>query len=205
MHFSMTNHAKASAKSLLIAALISHLSCVPGALPSGAANSRPAESVERRFDLLTPPLAPSFATPVGPATTVRYSARTTDDGASEITIPIWTPAGRKGIEPKLAVIYNSRAGKGLLGLGANLTGFGQVTRCWKSIAQDGALSTSEAPDEFCLDGKRLIRHSQNPREFRLEGEPSVKLVSSGGTTQSPGSFELRTSTGLICGRSARSA
>lgn len=40
-----------------------------------------------------------------------------DDGSAEYRLPLETPAGRNGIEPRLSLVYNSRAGTGVLGPG----------------------------------------------------------------------------------------
>src|SRR5437762_2347232 len=41
----------------------------------------------------------------------------TADGAATYTLPLWVPAGRRGIQPELALHYHSRAGNGALGVG----------------------------------------------------------------------------------------
>jgi RHS repeat-associated protein len=78
-------------------------------------------------------------------------------GAATYTIPIWSPPGPKGIQPKVALVYNSQSGNGSLGVGWNLAGLSSIYRCNLTYAQDAApaavtLSTS---DGYCLDGQRL--------------------------------------------------
>jgi hypothetical protein len=55
----------------------------------------------------------------------------THDGAATYTLPLWTPPGRAGIEPDLALHFNSRAGNGALGIGWSLTStvLSSITRC----------------------------------------------------------------------------
>lgn len=78
-------------------------------------------------------------------------------GAATYTIPIWAPPGPKGMQPQIALIYNSQQGNGDLGVGWNLAGISSISRCNLTYAQDGvpapvSLATS---DGYCLDGQRL--------------------------------------------------
>jgi hypothetical protein len=78
-------------------------------------------------------------------------------GSAQYSIPIWTPPGPRGIQPNLALVYDSHSGIGPLGIGWQVTGLGAVTRCNKTYAQD----TTPAPvalvttDGYCLNGNRL--------------------------------------------------
>src|SRR6185437_10343167 len=79
-------------------------------------------------------------------------------GAATYTVPIWTPPGPHGLQPHLALVYNSQAGNGYMGVGWNLAGLSSIYRCNKTYAQDGApsapsLSTSDA---LCMDGQRIF-------------------------------------------------
>jgi hypothetical protein len=57
----------------------------------------------------------------------------------------------------LSLTYNSGAGNGLVGVGWNLSGLGIISRCPKTVAQDGVTQGVQltAADEYCLDGNRL--------------------------------------------------
>src|SRR5690349_11584837 len=83
------------------------------------------------------------------------SFRVTESGAAEYRIPIRVPPGIAGMEPKLAVVYNSQAGNGLLGVGWNLEGLSAITRCPMTMAEDGVRGAVnyDANDRFCLDGQ----------------------------------------------------
>lgn len=78
-------------------------------------------------------------------------------GAATYTIPIWAPAGPHGIQPKLALTYNSQGGDGPLGHGWSISGLSSIYRCNQTAAQDATPGpvTLTSTDRFCLDGKRL--------------------------------------------------
>ncbi len=78
-------------------------------------------------------------------------------GAATYTIPIWAPAGPHGVQPHIALTYNSQQGNGYVGVGWGVSGLSAIYRCNLTIAQDGAaapiaLATS---DGYCMDGQRL--------------------------------------------------
>lgn len=78
-------------------------------------------------------------------------------GAATYSIPIWAPSGPNGLQPQIALTYNSQWGAGYLGVGWSLAGLSSIYRCNQTYAQDAApgsvsLSTS---DVFCMDGQRL--------------------------------------------------
>ncbi len=83
------------------------------------------------------------------------------DGAATYNMPLWTPPALMGVGPRLSLSYSSGAGRGLLGVGWNLTGFGisRITRCRKTVAEDGdatPVTFVDAQDAFCLDGQRML-------------------------------------------------
>ncbi len=78
-------------------------------------------------------------------------------GTATYSVPIWTPPGPNGVQPSISVNYNSQGGKGLLGVGWDLSAGGSIERCNRTKHQDGdagaiALTSS---DRFCLNGNRL--------------------------------------------------
>ncbi|MBL8717330.1 MAG: hypothetical protein JNL79_15190 [Myxococcales bacterium] len=115
-----------------------------------------------------------------PGTLLSGSPAVTPDGASTYTIPLWTPPGRAGIEPALALKYHSRAGNGLVGIGWSLGGFSEVRRCAKSVASDGNAAAIQfsASDRLCLDGDYLVEVNRGSRsvEFRPEHDPYTRVV-----------------------------
>ena len=79
------------------------------------------------------------------------------NGSAQYTIPIWAPPGPRGIQPNLALVYDSQSGISVMGIGWQIAGLGAITRCNKTFAQD----TTPAPvalvtsDGYCINGKRL--------------------------------------------------
>src|SRR5688500_17497035 len=45
-----------------------------------------------------------------------------DDGSAQYTLPLWMPAGRGGVFPRLALSYSSGRGNGPFGVGWTLQG-----------------------------------------------------------------------------------
>jgi len=89
---------------------------------------------------------------------VSGSFATSPSGAATYTIPIDVPPGIAGLQPQLALTYNSQGGNGLLGMGWGLGGQSVINRCPATIVQDGFKGgiNFDTNDRFCLDGQRLI-------------------------------------------------
>src|SRR5712691_8284424 len=121
------------------------------------------------------------------------SFQVSPSGAATYTIPIQVPPGVAGMEPKLALTYNSQAGNGLLGIGWSLSGLSAITRCPRTRAQDGVKDgINFGPnDRFCLDGQRLVMiagasYGADGAEYRTERESFTKVISYG-QVPAPGS------------------
>lgn len=121
----------------------------------------------------TPPSPPAWAsrsevgtfnsTEVG---NIGGSFTVTPAGSASYSVPIETPPGTAAAQPSVAVSYDSQSGSGTLGLGWSLSASSQITRCPKTIAQDGeasgisygGISIINGPyigySRFCLDGQR---------------------------------------------------
>src|SRR4029453_6583287 len=86
------------------------------------------------------------------------SFRVTESGAGEYRIPIQVPPGIAGMEPKLALVYNSQAGNGELGIGWSLEGLSAIPRCARKGGQGGGARgiNYDGNDRYCLDGQRLV-------------------------------------------------
>jgi hypothetical protein len=125
----------------------------------------------------------------------------TPSGAASYTIPISVPPGTAGMAPSLALNYNSQGGNGLMGMGWSLSGLSAITRCPKTLIQDGVKSgvNYTATDSFCLDGQRLVAiagaYGANGTEYRTEGESFSKIVSYGSNGYGPTWFKVWTKSG----------
>jgi Salmonella virulence plasmid 65kDa B protein len=78
-------------------------------------------------------------------------------GAANYTIPIDLPPGTNNLTPNLSLVYDHRNGDSLMGIGWAVSGLSAITRCNRSIAQDGVMQepTLAVGDGYCLDGQRL--------------------------------------------------
>ena len=107
----------------------------------------------------------------------------TPTGEAVWSMPIWIPPGRHGIEPHLSIIYRSESGDGLLGERFGIGGLLSVSRCWSTPSQDGHYSTGSSPglpDQFCLDGERLVQRPDSPiGDMQPEFDPSVYVTEIG--------------------------
>ena len=130
-------------------------------------------------------------------------ASVSESGAATYSIPIQVPPGTGGIEPKLALSYNSQTGNGLLGMGWSLSGLSAITRCGRTIAQDGVKGgvNFDANDRLCLDGQRLVAiagtYGADATEYRTERESFSKIISYGGAGNGPAWFKVWTKAGQI--------
>ena len=124
-------------------------------------------------------------------------------GAAVYTIPIEVPEGINGMQPQLAITYNSQAGNGLLGWGWNLSGISAITRTGKTMYHDDtefAYPVDFKDDRFLLDGQRLLRVSNieyggNQCEYKTEIDNISKIVSEA-QNDVTSNFDVWTKSGL---------
>jgi hypothetical protein len=124
----------------------------------------------------------------------------TPTGASHYSIPLQVPPGTAGMVPSLALEYDSQSGGGMLGQGWRVSGQSTITRCGKTVAQDGVRRpvSLDAQDAFCLDGQRLRVVEGSTTEYRTEIDTFSKVESAGGdTTIGPTQWTVRTKAGTI--------
>ena len=116
-------------------------------------------------------------------------------GAAVYNIPIDVPPGIAGMEPQLALIYNSQGGNGLLGQGWGLSGLSSITRTGKTLYHDGKVKgiLFGGDDRYVLDGQRLISVGGN--EYRTEVESFSKITAHGYAGDGPEWFKVQTKTG----------
>ncbi|WP_437570485.1 RHS repeat-associated core domain-containing protein [Sorangium sp. So ce542] len=109
-----------------------------------------------------------------------FSASST--GEATYTMPLAVPPGRAGMQPELAVSYDSSGGEGVLGMGFSVTGLSAVTRCPRTIAQDGEIRAVhyDQDDALCLDGKRLVEvgRAGDLVEYRTFPDTFTKVIAS---------------------------
>jgi Salmonella virulence plasmid 65kDa B protein/FG-GAP-like repeat len=134
-----------------------------------------------------------------------------ESGAATYTVPIQVPLGINDMEPELALNYNSQGGNGLMGMGWSLSGLSSISRCPKTVVQDGVRSVVDfsPSDRFCLDGQRLMRvdamgasntttnadsvYATADSEYRTENDVFSKIVFLG----FGGGFQVKTKSGLV--------
>jgi len=98
-------------------------------------------------------------------------------GSAQYAIPIWTPPGVRGVQPNLALLYDSQSSYGFMGPGWNLSGLSTISRCNRTYAQDGtpAPVTLTYTDAFCLDGSRLRLTSSETFPRMARRVPPIRL------------------------------
>jgi RHS repeat-associated protein len=103
-------------------------------------------------------------------------------GAAVYSIPIEVPTGVGGMQPSLAIVYNSQSRNGVAGWGCNLSGISAITRAPKDIYHDGTAKglTHTADEAYMLDGQRLIYSSgttgQEGAVYYPESDPFTKVI-----------------------------
>lgn len=126
-------------------------------------------------------------------------------GAAMYRIPIAVSPGVAGVAPDLALVYSSRGGNGLLGVGMTLSGLSAITLCGTTYEPDGQTDGADfdSSDQYCLDGQRLIlvagTHGAVNAEYRTEMESFQKVVltSVGAGSEGASSFSVWDKAGLI--------
>lgn len=125
-------------------------------------------------------------------------------GGAVYSIPIDVPQGVGGMQPSIAIVYNSQSGNGMVGWGCNLSGLSTISRAPKDIYHDGTAKalTYLADDAYYLDGQRLIYSSgatgQEGAVYYPESDPFTKVTVHGTYNASTANtwFEVQSSNGL---------
>jgi hypothetical protein len=108
------------------------------------------------------------------------------DGAATYTVPLDVVPGRAGLQPSLALSYNSNAGNGVVGVGFSLAGSSAIARCPMNEFDDGKVQGVKVnrEDRFCLDGLRLVavsgEYGADGTEYRTVPDTFVRVRSFGG-------------------------
>lgn len=125
------------------------------------------------------------------------------NGSATYAVPIAVPPGTAGLAPILSLNYSSQLEDGPIGRGWSLGGLSNISRCGRSIAQDGVRDgvSLTAADQFCLDGQRLMLVSGThggTAQYRTEIDSLSQVTSSGvDPAGGPASWTVRTRDGLI--------
>lgn len=118
-------------------------------------------------------------------------------GASTYTIPIWAPRGPAGLQPQIALTYNSQSASGYLGVGWSLEGLSSIYRCAQTYAQDPgpAPITLTMSDVFCMDGQRLRltggTYGDAASSYQTEVANFANVTAYGSAGNGPSYFEVQ--------------
>jgi len=125
-------------------------------------------------------------------------------GEARYSIPLDLPAGINGLTPRLSLEYRHTSAGGALGAGWSLGGLSQISRCRRTIAQDGAAGpvTQTRTDRFCLDGERLVvtngqAYGTAGAEYRTELDRFARIRSYGTAGEGPQYFQVEAPDGRI--------
>jgi hypothetical protein len=79
-------------------------------------------------------------------------------GAATYTVPISLPKGIGGVNPQIALSYNSQGGNGVAGFGWNVGGLSSITRIPPTRFHDNKIGgvNFDADDRFALDTKQKV-------------------------------------------------
>ncbi len=96
-------------------------------------------------------------------------------GAAIYTIPIECPVGVGGLQPSIALVYNSLGGNGIAGWGWDIVGTSTILRAGQTTYYDSKESdiTWTGEDPYTLDGQRLFKDPDSVNVYRLENDPGT--------------------------------
>ena len=122
-------------------------------------------------------------------------------GAATASISIDVPKGIRGLQPNVAITYNSQSGNGIVGWGCNLSCVSAITRVPKDLHHDGISKgiTWGNDDAYSLDGNRLLLESGSAGTigavYSVEGDPFTKVTVVQGTMSGDIGFSVVTPEG----------
>ncbi len=121
-------------------------------------------------------------------------------GGATYNVPIAVPPGINGVQPSIAIAYNSQAGKGIAGWGWSVSGLSVISRIPSTKYHDGVADPVDFDnlDRFALDGQRLLLKSGsyggNGAEYQTENYSNIKITSHGvspyGAVYGPSYFKI---------------
>lgn len=121
------------------------------------------------------------STPVG---TLAGALSVSQSGTAQYRVPIEVTPGRAGMQPDLALSYDSGRGAGIAGHGWTLEGLSSIHRCATNSAHEGDAAQPvvyfDKTDPLCLDGTRLLLRSgtygTEDAEYYPEASVSRRVV-----------------------------
>lgn len=134
-----------------------------------------------------------------------------NSGQAVWSMPVEVPSGINGVAPNLTVSVSSSGGNGSLGVGGGLSGLSSISRCGRTVHQDGYFQAPQykITDAYCLDGARLVLESGSYGEsgsvYRTEIESFQRVKAHGSVNgKGPAYFEVTNRNGatLIYGKNA---
>jgi len=106
--------------------------------------------------------------------------------------------------PSLSLEYSTQSGDGVIGVGWTLNGLSSITRCPRTLAQDGVHGSVnyDTSDRLCMDGQRLTyvsggtgSYGASGSVYRTENESFSKVVQYGDINDPTAHFEVWTKSG----------
>ena len=132
-----------------------------------------------------------------------YEFAVAPDGRATMHMPLWVPSGRAGMQPDLALDYDSRTGNGLLGVGWDISSRSAIVRVRRNHFHDGRAEPVAfgAEDPFEIDGMRLVLisgvHGKDGAEYRTFPDLHARIVLHAPDALGPTSFTLYDADGRI--------
>ena len=186
-----------------ILAVIQAIAILAGAAPAGAAVGDLPLPDYNQAAVANPTATASAGTvPMG-GTRGRFSV--SDSGAAQYEVPLAVLPGRGGLQPSLSLRYSSDAANGVAGVGFTLSGLSQISRCDKTVADNGTAEgvRLEDSDRFCLNGQQLFAvsggYGADGTEYRTRPDSHVRVRSfrPGNTPGGPAGFTVWTADGQV--------
>ncbi|MDX1410350.1 MAG: SpvB/TcaC N-terminal domain-containing protein, partial [Saprospiraceae bacterium] len=154
-----------------------------------------------------PAAMPDMTPPVSSSSTgaTAGQASVSPFGSARYEIPVMVAPGSGGLSPSVALVYDSQAGNGPLGVGWSIAGFSVISRCARTFEQDGIADseriTFTSQDRFCLDGERLMAingdYGAHGTEYRKERDDFTRVISYGGGSNGPDYFKAWSREGIL--------
>ena len=219
-------HAKQASGRAIDGAIFKDMPCPP--VPAGLKRAWTLRDIVLIERLLAAPWLLSallFSTPAAadqaPKMNIPATFSVSSSGAFTYSVPLAAPPGTAGMVPSLSLDYSSQGGTGLEGIGFRLSGLPAITRCPRTIAQDGDNQQAtdhgsvnfDSNDHFCMEGQRLVKLTAGasqavvtacgsggtPVEYRTEIDGFSRIGSCGEDSSSTGPlyFKVWTKTGQI--------